>query len=240
MPVAVVAPRPVGDTDAGIIGDLYRKSRGSLVDSVRYAHECGTKLKAVKASLAHGQWLPWLEVNAEVLGFANDSTARRLMTLANRALAHDLDGAAALDLSRETWGHNEIAPLPNDNRETEAPVADTSAEPATSAPAVDTVAVESVVATAAAAPAEDHAAIISRGPMLAVTEPDTDTVTVMAGTQVVKTELLCLALCRACWLPRQQAVFETAHLRRVPFHRPRPEQQIPMRVGFACGRIPRR
>jgi ParB family chromosome partitioning protein len=55
--------------------------------------------------MAHGEWLPWLRANADVLGFSNDSTARRLMQAANRALAHDLSPGDAIVISRQVWGH---------------------------------------------------------------------------------------------------------------------------------------
>jgi hypothetical protein len=56
--------------------------------------------------LAHGQWLPWLKANAEVLGFKADRTARLLMrAAANRKLASDLNEATAVALNRLLWGH---------------------------------------------------------------------------------------------------------------------------------------
>ena len=76
------------DTDAITIGDLLRKSRGSFVDSVRYAVEAGHRLKAKKAELKQRgeQWLPWLKANAEVLGFgeAPERQAQRLMRAAEK------------------------------------------------------------------------------------------------------------------------------------------------------------
>ena len=100
------------DKDAAEIGDLYRKARMSLVGSVRFAIECGQRLTTKKESLGHGQWIPWLEANADTLGFKNDSTARRLMTLAKTysAPAHDMDEATALTFSRQLWGHVNVTP----------------------------------------------------------------------------------------------------------------------------------
>ena len=76
------------DTDATTIGDLLRKSRGSFVDSVRYAVEAGHRLKAKKAELKQRgeQWLPWLQANTEVLGFgeAPERQAQRLMRAAEK------------------------------------------------------------------------------------------------------------------------------------------------------------
>jgi hypothetical protein len=106
-----IGPSEIIDNDAALIGDLYQKARGSLVDSVRYSIECGERLLAKKAVTPHGQWLHWLEANESVLGFEVQCdgcrTATRLMNLAkgNRTLASDLDEATAIDLSRKTWGH---------------------------------------------------------------------------------------------------------------------------------------
>jgi hypothetical protein len=111
------------DRDAILIGDLFRRGNQSIIDAARCHIECGKRLAAKKKALGHGQWLPWLKANANVLGFDDDSTARRLMSgwkswrkhyqsdeAANRALAHDLnDPANALLLSRQIWGHNDIA-----------------------------------------------------------------------------------------------------------------------------------
>jgi phage N-6-adenine-methyltransferase len=101
-------PQPeILDHDAITIGNLYRKARASVADSVRYLIEAGQRLAKKKDELGHGNWLPWLEANAEVLGFDDDSTARRLMKAgANRALAHDFNEDQALQISREIWGHN--------------------------------------------------------------------------------------------------------------------------------------
>ena len=69
------------DHDAAEIGDLYRKSR-SRVKSVRFAIECGERLKAKKDSLRYGEWLSWLSANAAVLGFESRFTAAKLLGLA--------------------------------------------------------------------------------------------------------------------------------------------------------------
>jgi len=96
-----------GDPVAVEIGRLYRLAKRSLVDSVKHAVECGQKLIAQKENLKHGEWLPWLQDNADVLGFAHDSTAQRLMKLvSNPALARDLDETSAVTMSRKLWGHN--------------------------------------------------------------------------------------------------------------------------------------
>ncbi len=94
------------DADAEAIGNLYRRSRASLVESVTAAAEAGRRLAEKKASLRHGQWLPWLTANAEALGFDSPQTAQRLMRLgSNASLTTHLDPDTAEALSRETWGN---------------------------------------------------------------------------------------------------------------------------------------
>src|SRR5262249_11163642 len=88
------------------IGDLYRQGKSSMVDSVRYLIEAGQRLIAKKGSLKHGAWLPWLEANADALGFDTPRTAQRLIGLAGNATpASYLDERVALRLSRQIWGH---------------------------------------------------------------------------------------------------------------------------------------
>src|SRR5262249_58426680 len=48
---------PPQDSDANEIGDLYRKGKSSMIDSVRYLIEAGQRLTAKKNSLRHGEWL---------------------------------------------------------------------------------------------------------------------------------------------------------------------------------------
>jgi hypothetical protein len=99
------------DRDAVEIGDLYRKAKQSIIDSVRYQIECGHRLAAKKDEVGHGRWLPWLAANADVLGFENRTTASRLIKLANDASTHhwdDLDVAQARQISRRLW-NNDIA-----------------------------------------------------------------------------------------------------------------------------------
>jgi hypothetical protein len=97
------------DVNAVRIGILWRKSRASMADSVRYAIEAGHLLTAKKDSLEHGEWLPWLEANADTLGFNNRSTASRLMKLAKQhgspdgAPAHHLNEADVLQINRQIW-----------------------------------------------------------------------------------------------------------------------------------------
>jgi phage N-6-adenine-methyltransferase len=98
---------PPQDNEAIEIGDLYRKGKSSMVDSVRYLVEAGQRLITKKDGLRHGEWLPWLEANADVLGFDSPRTAQLLMRGAEKAkLASHLDEDAAVRISREIWGHS--------------------------------------------------------------------------------------------------------------------------------------
>jgi DUF3102 family protein len=64
------------------IGELYRKGKVSMVDSVRYLIEAGQRLAAKKGSLRHGEWLQWLTKNADALGFESRFTAAKLIRAA--------------------------------------------------------------------------------------------------------------------------------------------------------------
>jgi N6-adenosine-specific RNA methylase IME4 len=100
----------IEDADAAAIGELYRRSRTSIIDSVRFSIECGTRLHAKKDSLPHGTWLPWLSANADVLRFESRFTAAKLMGFARKcaAAAHfDLNDATAITYSRQLWGHDD-------------------------------------------------------------------------------------------------------------------------------------
>jgi hypothetical protein len=100
------------DRDAIEIGEFYEAARNSIIDSVRHAAEAGRRLAEKKASLKHGEWLPWLEANAEVLGFGSDRTAQRLIGLANPTLTSDLDIISckeAVNISRKLWGNEKGA-----------------------------------------------------------------------------------------------------------------------------------
>lgn len=111
------------DNAAVEIGRLYERARTSIVDSVRYQIECGRRLAEKKASLNHGEWLPWLEANAGVLGFTSDRTARMLMQAAgtNRKPASDLDEDSAVQISRKVWGHKPERPSPPARRPAAVP-----------------------------------------------------------------------------------------------------------------------
>ena len=66
MSEAVHIAGEIVDNDAIEIGQLYQKAGHSLVDSVKYQIECGHRLSEKKATMKHGQWLPWLESNTTV------------------------------------------------------------------------------------------------------------------------------------------------------------------------------
>jgi hypothetical protein len=115
------------DTDAAEIGTLYRSG---ITYGVLYMAEAGRRLKQKKEEVGHGNWLAWLEANADALGFDNDSTARRLMKAAtlvaeaiatkiaanfaatdepNRELTHVLEEDEAVEINRKIWGNTKPA-----------------------------------------------------------------------------------------------------------------------------------
>jgi len=57
--------------------------------------------------MAHGEWLPWLDANVDVLGFGR-STAKKLMKAAKGQSTALLNAPEALSLSRRMWGNKEI------------------------------------------------------------------------------------------------------------------------------------
>ena len=95
------------DGDAVAFGELYARSNSSFVDAVQLRLQCGQGLAEKKATMAHGEWVPWLNVNESTLGFGK-LTAQRLMNAAKTSLATYLDVPEALSLSRRMWGHKEI------------------------------------------------------------------------------------------------------------------------------------
>jgi ParB family chromosome partitioning protein len=96
------------DSEAAKIGKLWRAACNSLVDSGKYYAACGERLIAKKATLKHGEWLPWLKANEDVLGFGRQ-TAFLLMKGAKVKLALHLDDeVAALAISRKLWGHDKV------------------------------------------------------------------------------------------------------------------------------------
>ena len=96
------------DGDAIAIGELYERSNSSLADAVVARLECGRRLAEKKASLAHGEWLPWLDDNAGVLGFSGERKAQKLMRAfkANTSPVAHLNDADIIKISRQMWGHD--------------------------------------------------------------------------------------------------------------------------------------
>jgi hypothetical protein len=102
------------DQDAVAIGSLYRNGREAIVDGVRYYLQAGRKLIQKKDSMPHGEWVPWLRANADVLGFEHRTTASRLMKAAavNDASTHHLSEAEAIQINRKLWGNMAAASMP--------------------------------------------------------------------------------------------------------------------------------
>jgi hypothetical protein len=95
------------DQDAVVIGSLYRKGRAAILDSVKYYLKAGRRLIQKKESMPHGEWVPWLRANADVLGFKHRTTASRLMkaAAANVASTHHLKNFDAIRIDRKLWGN---------------------------------------------------------------------------------------------------------------------------------------
>jgi hypothetical protein len=53
----------VVDGDAVAFGELYARSNSSFVDAVQLRLQCGQGLAEKRAKMAHGEWVPWLNVN---------------------------------------------------------------------------------------------------------------------------------------------------------------------------------
>jgi phage N-6-adenine-methyltransferase len=107
MTLAEVLP-PL-DKDAIDIGALYRKGCKGMADSVRYMIEAGRRLLAKKAELDHGEWIPWLEANADALGFETRMTATRLMNAAAKCNVDvTFDDQKAIEASRTIWGNHNV------------------------------------------------------------------------------------------------------------------------------------
>lgn len=51
---------------AAEINTLHDSAQQAAMTAVQYAAKCGEKLIQAKAACAHGEWLPWLEVNCRV------------------------------------------------------------------------------------------------------------------------------------------------------------------------------
>lgn len=104
--LCLVSSGELVDRDAGEIGKHYALAKASIVESVEHLIDCGQRLKAKKASLGHGAWLPWLRENEGVLGFGV-RTADRLMASSNWTLTSNLDTESALSISRQVWGNHQ-------------------------------------------------------------------------------------------------------------------------------------
>jgi hypothetical protein len=71
------------DRDAVAIGELYRSAEQSVIQTAPKWLACGHRLKDKKRATPRGQWLPWLEVNADLLGFGEDA-AQRMIKMAGK------------------------------------------------------------------------------------------------------------------------------------------------------------
>jgi len=103
---ALAVMKPKADPDAVEIGKLWRKACSSLVESSKYYLECGRKLAEKKATLKHGEWLPWLADNTDVLGFDTPQTGGKLMKAAKLNAGVQIESESdAVEVSRTMWGH---------------------------------------------------------------------------------------------------------------------------------------
>jgi DUF3102 family protein len=90
--------------EARLIAREFSAAKRNMVEAVKHLHAAGTLPRKKKDSLPHGEWLPWLEANYDVLGFS-DRTAQKLMKFSNATLTADLDEAEAAKLTKELWGN---------------------------------------------------------------------------------------------------------------------------------------
>src|SRR5215210_6521016 len=75
----------------------HRACEGAATEALRHAIEAGALLQQVKASLPHGDWLPWLEANFE----GSERTAQgyvRLHKLQGELAAQNRNGVAHFTL----------------------------------------------------------------------------------------------------------------------------------------------
>jgi phage N-6-adenine-methyltransferase len=94
------------DRDAVEIGQLYFRSKSSLIDGIRYALECGERLKAKKNEVGHGHWIAWINANTDVLGFGVRSADRLMRSTAILDASVQFDEVKAIQISRQIWGHD--------------------------------------------------------------------------------------------------------------------------------------
>ena len=79
--------------------------QNEFVTKGRNILELGADLLRKKEALGHGNWLPWLEANEEVLGFGV-SAANKLMAGTRKfGVTPNLNGEYASQISREVWGN---------------------------------------------------------------------------------------------------------------------------------------
>lgn len=85
----------------------YRLAQNKAGEAVQHAVNCGLMLLQVKASLAHGQWLPWLEAQREngAIEFTDQTASKYMRIASNRNHGFNLIEApsirAALELLTE-------------------------------------------------------------------------------------------------------------------------------------------
>ena len=95
-----------------------------MLASVRYLIEVGKQLKAKKDTLGHRRWLPWLEANADVLGFG-DRTAAAATEATKFDAGVEYGETEAKRISREIWGHAARKPTskpsPDENQQQQLP-----------------------------------------------------------------------------------------------------------------------
>jgi phage N-6-adenine-methyltransferase len=95
-----------GDDDAVKIGELYAKARSSVADSISFLIEAGQRLAKKKEEVGHGNWMRWLEANADVLEMDITCTPQRLMKAASKfGVNAEYDEKEALAISQEIWGN---------------------------------------------------------------------------------------------------------------------------------------
>jgi hypothetical protein len=92
-------------SDAREIGVLFRRGRSSAIEGVKYLIEAGQRLAVIKKSKPHGEWLPWLRANEDVLGFGEDTAARLIKILTYSAPARNLTEEQARQITQKVWGH---------------------------------------------------------------------------------------------------------------------------------------
>ena len=95
------------DPKALEIGRIFRRGTAAQF-------ETGKLLLVRKAELKHGEFLPWLEKNRDVLGF-DRRTAQRLMKLASEnaslddAFVSQMDADEIREINRDLWGNKKRA-----------------------------------------------------------------------------------------------------------------------------------